>query len=257
MPFPLRPDPTAFLASPAREESLARLDFLVEYHRRLGLLLGPSGVGKTLLLGVFAARLRRRGCAVVAVGLVGAEPIDLVWQLAAGLGAAADPSDDLAMMWHVLTEQLTANRYEQRDTVLLLDDADAASPETLLTIHRLARHDATADARLTLVLAGRPERIGRIGPALLDRADLRVDVDRWEAEDTRRFITESLARAGRRKPVFADEALARLQELSDGLPRRASRLAELAMVAGAGRGLDQVDADVVQSAYEELGVVQV
>ena len=54
-------DPQSFYQSPTHEEALARLHFLVEQHRRLGLLLGPAGSGKSLLLEVFAAATRRRG----------------------------------------------------------------------------------------------------------------------------------------------------------------------------------------------------
>jgi type II secretory pathway predicted ATPase ExeA len=38
----------------AHEEAIARLGFLVDDGRRLGLLLGESGVGKTLVLSVLA-----------------------------------------------------------------------------------------------------------------------------------------------------------------------------------------------------------
>ena len=53
-------DPKSFYQSPTHEEALARLSFLVGQHRRLGLLVGPSGSGKSLLLEVFAQQLRRR-----------------------------------------------------------------------------------------------------------------------------------------------------------------------------------------------------
>ena len=50
-PFRDGPDPQSFYQSPTHEEALARLHFLVEQHRRLGLLLGPEGSGKSLLAG--------------------------------------------------------------------------------------------------------------------------------------------------------------------------------------------------------------
>jgi len=48
-------DPKSFYQSPTHEEALARLHFLVEHGRRLGLLTGPSGSGKSLLLEVFGS----------------------------------------------------------------------------------------------------------------------------------------------------------------------------------------------------------
>ncbi len=66
-----------------------------------------------------------------------------------------------------------------------------------------------------------------------------------------------MAQAGCEAAVFAEPALARLQELSHGIPRRINQLAELALLAGAGQELPQIGAEVVESAYRELGVAQV
>ena len=63
-PFRGLADPRYFYCSPTHDEALARLSFLVENHRRLGLLLGVPGNGKTLLLNVFGRQLRASGCQV-------------------------------------------------------------------------------------------------------------------------------------------------------------------------------------------------
>ena len=63
-PFRTCLDPRFFYQSPTHEEALARLHFLVEQNRRLGVLLGEPGSGKSLLLEVFAAEGRRDGRAV-------------------------------------------------------------------------------------------------------------------------------------------------------------------------------------------------
>ena len=66
-PFRGLANPRYFYCSPTHDEALARLQFLVQHRRRLGLLLGMPGSGKSLLLEVFgrqhaecrAARSRR------------------------------------------------------------------------------------------------------------------------------------------------------------------------------------------------------
>jgi type II secretory pathway predicted ATPase ExeA len=75
-------DPKSFYPSPTHEEALARLQFLVERQRRLGLLVGPSGSGKSLLLEVFAAQLRRNARPVAKLSLLGVEPVEMLWLLA-------------------------------------------------------------------------------------------------------------------------------------------------------------------------------
>jgi type II secretory pathway predicted ATPase ExeA len=65
-------------------------------------------------------------------------------------------------------------------------------------------------------------------------------------------LQTSLTRVGADPELFDDSAVARLHELSGGLPRWVAHLAELTWLAAAGRELDGIDADVVDSAYEAL-----
>jgi len=256
-PFRTCLDPRFFYQSPAHEEALARLHFLVDQHRRLGVLLGEPGSGKSLLLEVFAAETRRQGRAVAKVNLLGLTPAELLWELAASFGLNLAPAEPPASLWRCLLDRLAEHRYEQRATVVLLDDADQAASDVLAGLRRLASLDYSPESRLTIVLAGCPKRIRRLGRSLLEMAELRIDVAPWEASDTEDYVRRSLARAGRDRPVFDEPAVQRLHELTHGIPRRVSQLADLALLAGAGRQLDHVDAEVVETVFHELGVIEV
>lgn len=254
-PFRACLDPGLFYESPTHEEALARLHFLVDERRRLGLLLGDAGSGKSLLFEVFAGQLRRAGSAVAKMSLLGLQPAEMLWQSIADLGGGADRGESIGMMWQTLADRIAEHRYQRLDTVFLLDDADRAGPDVLAQLTRLVKFDRLPEARLTVVLAGRRDAIGNLGQDLLEMAELGIDVERWEQADTENYVKQSLARAGASTPVFADQALARLQQLTDGVPRRVSQLADLAMLAGAGRAVEQIDADLVESVYQELAVV--
>jgi type II secretory pathway predicted ATPase ExeA len=251
-PFRGRLDPKFFYQSPTHEEALARLHFLSDQQRRLGLLVGPAGSGKSMLLEVFAQQLQRTGRPVAKLSLLGVEPAEMLWLLAAGWGLSLNPTQSLAALWRAVTDRLTEFRYQRLAAMALLDDADQADPQVLQHVTRLARFDPSPETRLTLVLAGHNERIAKLGEPLRELVDLRIEVEPWEAADTKEFLDERLAQAGGRSPVFADEAVARLHELSHGIPRRVSRLADLALLAGAGQDLQQIDAGVVEEVYQEL-----
>jgi type II secretory pathway predicted ATPase ExeA len=238
--------------SPPHEEALARLQFLVDNHRRVGLLTGASGSGKTLVLEVFFQRLRRRGLPVAKIGLLGVEPAEMLLLLAAGLKLNPEPGASPVVLWRAITDRLIEHYYQKLETVILLDDADSADDRVLSQVARLARHDASPQARLTLVLAGRGEKITRLGKNILDLAELRIDLEPWDQSDTANFLTDSIFRSGGKSPIFSDTAVSRLYELTQGIPRRAAQLADLALLAGAGANLRQIDADVVESVYHEL-----
>jgi type II secretory pathway predicted ATPase ExeA len=256
-PFHTQLDPRFFYQSPTHEEALARLHFLVEYRRRLGLLIGPQGSGKSLLLEVFAGELRREGVPVARVNLLGLDRVEMLWLLAGELGINPRRDTPPPALWRSVTDRITGHRYQQLDTVLLFDEADRATEDVLSQVARLAQFDCSPEARVTIVLAGCLERISRFGDSLLERAELRIDVAPWEPTDTQGYVQASLERAGRKAPVFDPPAIERLHQLAEGIPRRITQLADLALLAGAGRNLQQIDADTIDSVYNELGVVDV
>ncbi|MDD4267568.1 MAG: AAA family ATPase [Pirellulales bacterium] len=256
-PFGPGLDPRDFFESAGHEEALARMHFLVDEGRRCGLLLGPSGCGKSLLFEVFAERIRRCGRPLAKLSLIGLDPIGLVAAIADQLRIRVAPGLPPWRIWQSLERRLREYRYQKLETVLLLDDADLAAAEVLTQVARLARHDLSADSRLTLILAGQTERIGRIGRAVLDLAELRIDIPAWGPRDTEAFLSGSLERAGGGGWVFAAEAIHKVHELSGGSPRKIRQLADLALLAGAGGNLEQVDAETVEAAGGQLAAIMV
>jgi len=254
-PFRGNLDQRYFHQGPSQEEALARLHFLVEERRTLGLLLGEPGSGKSLLLEAFAQQLGHVQRHVSLVNLVGLSSYEFLYQLTGSLGVESPPNVSEFKLARAMADFITANRYQQVATVLLLDDVDEARSEVLDQIVRLAQFDVSRDARLTIVLTAQPQAVGRVGNRLLELAELRIDLEGWDADDTIAFVKESLALAGRATPVFSESALVRLHELSGGIPRRVKQLADLALLAGAGQNLVQIEADTIEAVYRELGVV--
>jgi general secretion pathway protein A len=257
MPFNGRVDPKYFFPSPTHEEAIARLHFLVENHRRLGLVLGAVGCGKSLILEVFAGQLRRGGRAVAKLDLLGLDAAEMLWRIAVDWGLNPPPSASPTSLWRMLDDRLMEHRFRQLDTVILLDDAAEAGRGVLPHVVRLAAHDPSPDARLTVILAAEKTNVGNLGNRLLEQSDLRIDLEPWTLEDVEGFLTSSLARAGGKKRIFTADAVAMLCDLSEGVPRRVVQLADLALLAGAGAELSQIDAEVVHSVHQELGAVEV
>ena len=251
-PFGSRPNPTFFYQSPGVEEALARLQFLVDENRRVGLVLAEPGGGKSVLLYVLADELRRPGRQVAIVNLLGLTPQELLWQLAAQWGLALDDDASLGQLWRAIADHLVENRCQKIDTIVLLDDGDEASPDVLDTIGRLAMLEPSREARLTIIVAAKPNRVAKLGGRLLELAELRVELDAWEPVDTQSYVESALKLAGGAVGTFDPDAVRRLHELTHGVPRRVNQLADLALLAAAGRKLTRVDADTVADASEEL-----
>ncbi|MGC3965902.1 MAG: ATP-binding protein [Pirellulales bacterium] len=238
--------------TPSYEEAFARLQFLVDHGSRLGLLLGESGSGKTTLLESVHQDLRRASCLTALVNVAGLEPEELLWSIAVKLQATVESHWNLFQLWRALNDRFAELRYLREQAVVLVDDVGLASSDTLMHLYRLTKCDNAADARLSLILSGTPSAVGRLGRHLLDLVELKIELNEWNAAETRALI-ESAPSEGR--PVrFSGIAVERVHVLAGGLPRSILRLAGLAQLAASASGSDVVDAEIVESVYEELGV---
>jgi general secretion pathway protein A len=241
-----------FYPTAGHNEALARIEYLVDSRRRLGALLGEPGVGKSLVLQVAAGQLARQGTAVVVVDALGATTREVLWQTACGLGTAPRDDADVSWLWRQIADRVVENRLQQVATVVLVDDAGQAGPDLMTQFARLARLDTSPAARWTIVLAAEPAQAARWSETLRNVVDLRIELGAWTSEDTVGYVQTALVDAGRMEPLFEDDALRALHELSGGVPRQIARLADYALLAGAAAKCDAVNAGVIEAAYDEI-----
>jgi general secretion pathway protein A len=239
--------------SPLHAEALARLAFLVENRSQLGLLVGPAGSGKSLVLSQFARHQRTAGAAVALASAAGVAPRELLFEVASQWGVNPPEAAETGRLWRLASDRLAELRLEQVPAVLILDDVDAAQADALALVQRLLR---IADVEITVIAAARELAASRLAAWLQDQAELRIELSLWNEDETRSYLKQTLARAGRQQPAFADRAVARLFQLSAGVPRRVNQLAQLALVAGAGHNLAQIDEQTVLAVHEELSAAR-
>ena len=127
-----------------------------------------------------------------------------------------------------MADHVAANGYQQLATILLLDDADLAHADVIDHVIRLAQSTAPADTRLTIVLTAQNTQLHKLGAGCsiwpICASPRRLGHRRHDRVRRQR----SLADAGRSTPIFSPPALARLHDLSAGIPRRVKQLADLA-----------------------------
>lgn len=242
----------SFFDSSAQEEALARIEYLVINNRRLGLLFGKEGLGKSTVLHHVASELKRRRSPHACLNVLSMDSVEFVLNVAQSLGAIHDMSVSPAVAWRKLTDRFQTNRYQNLNTVLLIDDAHEAESEVLSALVRIAQWHPAGKSRVTVLLAADPDRAELIGPRLLELSELNVELEPWDQEDTIKFIRKSVIDAGATRQLFDVRAVEEIQHLAQGVPRRICQLAELALIAGAGQELDRVDPETVDMVHDEL-----
>jgi len=250
-PFSSGLDLNMFYEGASQREALARLRFLLSHRRRLGLVVGEAGVGKSLLLRVFAKQCRQAGAAVAKVDLLGLSPREFSWQLGNKLQAAVRVEDDIVRLLRQVNDRLEENSLQDKQTVVLLDDLDQAGPDLLSQVLRLIRSDAT---KLTLIATASWAQLQRVSKGLMELVDLRIDLESWDELDTTGYLQHALFEAGAQRPLFDEEAISDLYRFTKGVPRAVNRLADFALLAGSGNAAEVVCAVDIQAASEAVSL---
>ena len=126
-------------------------------------------------------------------------------------------------------------------------------PILLYSSPRLVRLDTTPSASWTLVPTAEAAQAARWPESLRSAVDLRIEIGPWSMDDTIGYVQTALVEAGRMEPVFEDDALRTLHELSSGIPpAEVARLADYALLAGAVAKVDAVNAAMIDEAYDEI-----
>lgn len=235
----------------AQAEAAARLRFVVQNGRRLALLVGERGVGKSLLVRRFAEQTRREGRSVAMVLGAGLTVRELMWQLAAQFAIGPTPSDDAAALTRRIVAYVDGLRWQRRGATVFVDDANQLGPDVRTQLVRLLALGID-DARLALVLVTTPQERRQLGESLLEATDLWIDLDPWDETETAAYVQHALIEAGCDRPAFEDEALSALYQLTDGVPRQVNRLADHALLGAAAEGHEAVDAAMIEAAHDAL-----
>ncbi len=233
-PFEATWDTRFFYQSPAHDEALNRLCFLVaERTMNLGLLTGEIGGGKTLTRAVFSERLDPHQFQVVTRENSGFTFKELLGAILPGLDAlpAAPRQGKLALYerFQAVVERL---HREDRHLILVFDEAQEMSPATLNELKLLTNLNGQGQSRLTILLLGQPELRAKIAalPAINQRISLRFHLQALSPSETGAYVRHRLKVAGHPQgDLFPDDTIAQLFQATQGIPRQINRIAKLAL----------------------------
>ena len=252
--FANTPDPDFVYRSSAFAEGLARLLYdATQLRGGLSLITGEIGCGKTMLAQAFAAELAGSPSDVIVLRYPKVTPAQLLDTLARGVGLESPPRGKLPLI-EALGGQLAELHRNARRPVLVVDEAQLASPSLLEEIRLLTNFEDRQDKHLHVVLLGQPELRDRVRrrPQIDQRVSLRFHVEPMETDDVRGYVEHRVRVAGGDATrIFSRDAVDTLAERSAGVPRRVNTLATQSLFVGAMRALHQIDAELVRDVADD------
>lgn len=237
------------------QAALHRLCYVRENRLGAAALVGPPGVGKSLLVQLWLEQRAAQDVALVLRWPLFSGDDLLAWLAAElpgdGPAAALQSSELLRRVEHKLSALAAASRR----VTLVVDDAHLITPAATWEAWRLLLNQADADGPLlTLCLVGQPALLTTLSrmPDWEQRLAVKCVLRGLAAEEAASYVQRRLQAAGAQRELFAQAALDRLHELSQGIPRRINRLADLALLGAYARELPQVSAECVDEAAADL-----
>jgi len=254
-PFSIAPDPHYLYMSQRHKEAMAHLTYGLSQGGCFIVLTGEVGTGKTTLCRNLLADLPDD----VEVALILNANInehELLQTVCDELKIAYQMSDSQKQLLDRINSHLLVGFAENRQTVLIIDEAQLLSRDVLEQIRLLTNLETTKSKLLQIILIGQPELNDVLSRndlrQLAQRVTARYHLDALQPSEIEGYVNYRLSVAGCRKPIFTRQALSQLHRLTDGIPRRINVLADHALLAAYSKTDAVVDAKSVKTASTEV-----
>jgi general secretion pathway protein A len=254
-PFAPTPDPKFLFQSARHREALAQLIYGVRERKGFIVLSGEIGTGKTTLLRTLLERLN----ADTPVAYVHNSALNIEGLLEYVLQdwGVKSTANSHAQRLFELNEFLIDQHRKGGTPVLVIDEAQNLSVETLEAVRMLSNFETTNQKLMQILLVGQPElRVKLDLPELRQlkqRIGLRCHIAPLSAEETRLYIRHRLRIAGAIDAgTFTDGAIQKIADYSGGTPRVINIVCDHCLLSGFADSKKRIDAGTVSEAIEYL-----
>ena len=254
-PFAPTPDPKFLFQSARHREALAQLIYGVRERKGFIVLTGEIGTGKTTLLRTMLERMN----ADTPVAYVHNSALNIEGLLEYVLqdwGLKSTASSHAQRLFE-LNEFLIDQHRKGGTPVLVIDEAQNLSVETLEAVRMLSNFETTNQKLMQILLVGQPELRAKLDlpelRQLKQRIGLRCHIAPLSAEESRLYIRHRLRIAGAADAgIFTDGAIQKIADYSGGTPRVINIVCDHCLLSGFADSKKRIDAGTVKEAIEYL-----
>ena len=225
-PF-VQPD-EGFFEQADRKTHLEQLRHLSQWSRRVLLVTGPAGMGKSMLYRQLSATLEPRCKAARIHGSLINASREVLVSVAQGFGIAAPSEANSQLLTSLIERHVDEQSAAERICVVMVDDADLLEPKAVVDLMSLAQA-----CSLQLVLFGEVKLVPAIERAAgrLGLGWHEIRLTGFSEQQTREYLEWRFQQARYRGRLpFTESQVQEIQRLSDGLPGKINQLANVLLV---------------------------
>ena len=246
-PFSMLPDPQFLYPSRKHQLALAQLEYGLWNQSTFIVVTGGIGTGKTTLIRYLLNQLDEE----FVVGLISNTHASfgelMHWILNAFNLPCSD--DNQVGLYRVFSDFLIDQYANNRRTVLIIDEAQNMTSDTLEELRLLSNINSEKDQVLQIVLSGQVGLRKLLCAPGLEQFAQRIAVDYHlqplDREETRHYIRHRITVAGGDPDLFEDDACHAAYHFSGGIPRLINVICDTALVYGFAGQNEIIDRDLV------------
>ncbi|MDD2702655.1 MAG: AAA family ATPase [Candidatus Omnitrophica bacterium] len=251
-PFSTSPDPYFFYPSVSHETALKRAEIALRLRRGLSVILGDVGAGKTTLSRALINAFRDEPEFIFHMILdpVYESEYQFLHTLVNMFGIVPPARSEKDFKDALERYLFNAGVEEQKTVVLIIDEGQKMSPESIEVLRTLLNYETNEYKLLQLVIMAQMEFIPRTENIhnFTDRITLRYVLNSLDEEETGKMIRFRLQRAGyeRKRELFTAEAVKLIYLSTHGHPRKIAMLCHYALETLIMKERDVVDGEIVE-----------
>ncbi|MBN2060816.1 MAG: AAA family ATPase [Deltaproteobacteria bacterium] len=247
-PFENVPDPDFFYMSKAHEEALTRMLYAAEMRKGGAMLSGDIGCGKTTLSKVYVQELSEDKFDIGLIINPKLEAKEFLQEVLYQFDITDVPETKVKCL-QVLNEKMISNLKNNKDTLLIVDEAQLLEKPTFEEIRLLLNFQLNNRFLLTIILLGQPELREKVNSIeqLNQRIAIKYHLRPFDQEETTNYILFRQEKAGKKENAFNDEAINKIYEHSGGVPRKINNLCDLSLLIGFSSNEKIVGPDIIEN----------
>ncbi len=255
LPFKVFPSGDTYFPSATHEEARARVFQAIRTRKRIILITGKPGSGKTTLWKRIKADLEKNNISF-AMGIA-ENPMGNFSEIMREIGGSMDltPSRDNGELLGALRDKLRDNVKRGTTNIWLIDECQVIKDTDIWERLRLLTNwSLNGTPALTLFLLGQPEVISilREKEGFSQRIGAFYVLDALSLQETGSYIEYHLKKVNSANlNIFTEDAVHKIYQSSGGLPRNINHICDAALLLGAIQGKEFVDARMVETVAAE------
>jgi general secretion pathway protein A len=254
-PFNPTPNPRFLYLCPGHREALAQLRYGVQERQGFMVLTGRVGTGKTTLL--HALRQRLDGRTAISYVFNSALSFDGLLEYALEDLGIAKREESRVRRLMALNNFLIERERAGQNTVLIIDEAQNLTSETLEQVRLLSNFETTTIKLLQILLVGQPELRAKLDlpelRQLKQRVGLRCQIRPLTPGETALYIRNRLRVAGASEHgIFNESAIERITQYAGGIPRVINTLSDHCLLFGYAEQRRRIDRPAVNRVIDYM-----